>query len=60
MEITMKKITTALRNLFRTGSLDGMTSVERYLANSTDLVDLERRQRELMQPKTNHNLKGWV
>lgn len=56
----MKKITTALRNLFRTGSLDGMTSVERYLANSTDLVDLERRQRELMQPKTNHNLKGWV
>lgn len=60
MEITMKKIITALRNLLRTGSFDGMTSVERYLANSTDLVDLERRQRELMQPKTNHNLKGWV
>lgn len=56
----MKKIITALRNLLRTGSFDGMTSVERYLANSTDLVDLERRQRELMQPKTNHNLKGWV
>ena len=56
----MKKIITALRNLLRTGSFDGMTSVERYLAQSHDLVDLERRQRELMQPKTNHNLKGWV
>lgn len=60
MEITMKKIKTALKNLIRTGSFDGMTPMERYLANSTDLVDLERRQRELMKPKTNHNLKGWV
>ena len=56
----MKKFMTALKNIIRTGSRDGMTDVERYLANSTDLVDLERRQRELMQPKTNHNLKGWV
>jgi len=60
MEITMKKFMTALRNIIRTGSRDGMTDVERYLANSTDLVDLERRQRELMKPRTNHNLKGWV
>ncbi len=27
-----------------------------WLAKSTDLVDLERRQKVL----TNHNLKGWV
>ena len=56
----MKKFITALRNIVRTGSSDGMTDVERYLAKSTDLVDLERRQRELMKPRTNHNRKGWV
>lgn len=56
----MKKFMTALKNIIRTGSSDGMTPMERYLANSTDLVDLERRQRELMKPRTNHNLKGWV
>ena len=56
----MKNIKTAIKNFFRTGSSDGMTPVERYLSQSTDLVDLERRQRELMRPKTNQNLKGWV
>ena len=30
--------------------------VEEWLANSTDLVDLERRQKILLNP----NLKGWV
>ena len=46
-------------NLFKTE-----TSFERqrklreaYLAESTDLVDLERRQRNLDR---NENLKGWV
>lgn len=60
MEITMKKLSKFIRNLLKTGSLDGMTPVERYLSQSTDLVDLERRQRELMRPKTNLNVKGWV
>lgn len=56
----MKKLSKFIRNLLKTGSLDGMTPVERYLSQSTDLVDLERRQRELMRPKTNLNVKGWV
>lgn len=54
------KLITKIRNLLRTGSFDGMTAHERYLANSHDLVDLERRQRELMRPRPNDNLKGWV
>lgn len=39
---------------------------ERYLANSCDLVELERRQKELQrgdapwQVIENKNLKGWV
>ena len=56
MEIKMKKLFKAIRNLLKTGSLDGMTPTERYLAASTDLVELERRQRSII----NGNLKGWV
>lgn len=39
---------------------------EQWLANSTDLVDLERRQKMLMrgqapfQVQANQNLSGWV
>lgn len=60
------KLIQLIRNLLRTGSFDGMTPVERYLANSTDLVDLENRQKALTRGKApfqvtaNHNLKGWV
>lgn len=60
MEIKMKKLLKFIRNLLETGSLDGMTPAERYLSQSTDFADLERRQRELTRPKTNLNSKGWV
>lgn len=33
--------------------------IEEYLSQSTDLVDLERRQRQLTYG-INPNLKGWV
>ena len=34
--------------------------IETYLANSTDLVDLERRQKALVYGTVNPNLKGWI
>lgn len=40
--------------------------IDDWLADSTDLVDLERRQRMIengqapWQLKANHNLKGWI
>ena len=36
-----------LMRLFRADMSYQQRQIERYLANSTDLVDLERRQREL-------------
>lgn len=33
--------------------------IEEYLSQSTDLVDLERRQKQL-QWTSNPNLKGWI
>ena len=33
---------------------------EQYLAQSVDLVDLERRQKVLQNKHTNPNLSGWV
>jgi len=36
-----------LMRLFRSDMSYQQRQIERYLANSTDLVDLERRQREL-------------
>mgnify|MGYP003115650401 CR=1 FL=1 len=33
--------------------------IEEYLSKSTDLVDLERRQKQLKW-STNPNLRGWV
>ena len=33
---------------------------ERYLSQATDLVDLERRQKQLLHGNVNPNLKGWI
>ena len=62
----MKLLNKLLKALFteRTGVLT--TQEEKWLAQSTDLVDLERRQRMLQRGQapwhlqTNNNLKGWV
>lgn len=62
----MKLLNKLLKALFteRTGVLT--TQEETWLAQSTDLVDLERRQRMLQRGQapwhlqTNNNLKGWV
>ena len=35
-----------------------MTDVEAYLAKSTDLVDLERRQKELQ--RSSYKIKYWI
>lgn len=49
--------------MIRTTSL---TKEEKYLANSCDLVELERRQKEMQQGSApwqavaNKNLRGWV
>ena len=34
--------------------------IERYLANSVDLVDLEQRQKAILYGNVNPNLRGWV
>ena len=34
--------------------------IETYLANSTDLADLENRQKQLVYGTVNPNLKGWI
>ncbi len=36
------------------------TPQEYYLSQATDLVDLERRQKELVYGHVNPNLKGWI
>ena len=63
----MKLLNKLLKALFtehNTGVLT--TQEEKWLAQSTDLVDLERRQRMLQRGQapwhlhTNGNLKGWV
>jgi len=63
----MKLLNKLLKALFteqRTGVLT--TQEEKWLAQSTDLVDLERRQRMLQRGQApwavqvNNNLKGWV
>lgn len=47
----------AFLNIFKT---DGLSPEERWLAQSTDLVDLERRQRQLIY-KTHRGLfDKWV
>ena len=50
-----------LKRLFN--KLKPKTEQERiteYLAKSTDLVDLERRQKKLIYGNMNPNLRGWV
>lgn len=56
-------------NLFKSqsgNSYRDQKQIENYLANSYDLVDLERRQRQISrgeapwQVQANVNLKGWT
>lgn len=55
----MATIVNFIRNLFKTETAYERIRRERdeYLAESTDLVDLERRMRQLDR---NENLRGWV
>lgn len=45
-----------IKSLFESAETKRRKAEYEYLSQSTDLVDLERRQRQLM----NSNLKGWV
>lgn len=55
-----------IKKLIKMAKLSTLSREERYLANSCDLVELERRQRLIQrgqapwQPATNKNLRGWV
>lgn len=55
-----------LKNLLKKLKRTTLSKEEKYLANSCDHVELERRQRELQKGEapwqivTNKNLKGWV
>ena len=46
-----------LKKLFKFG-WERQDPVERYLANSVDLVDLEQRQKAIVYGNVNPNLKG--
>ena len=48
-----------LKKLFKFG-WERQDPVERYLANSVDLVDLEQRQKAILYGNVNPNLKGWI
>jgi len=47
------------RKLFKFG-WERQNPVEKYLANSVDLVDLEQRQKAILYGNVNPNLKGWI
>lgn len=55
-----------IKKLIKLARLSTLTKEEKYLASSCDLVELERRQRELQrgsapwQAVANKNLRGWV
>ena len=55
-----------LKNLLKKLKRTTLSKEEKYLANSCDHVELERRQKELQKGEapwhivTNKNLKGWV
>ncbi len=55
-----------IKRLIKMARMSTLSREEKYLASSTDLVELERRQRLIQrgqapwQPVTNKNLKGWV
>ena len=48
-----------LKKLFKVG-WEHQSPQERYLSQATDLVDLERRQKQLLYGNVNPNLKGWI
>ena len=48
-----------LKKLFKFG-WERQNPVEKYLANSVDLVDLEQRQKAILYGNVNPNLKGWI
>ena len=50
----MMKIINAIIKFFKPRSIEELR--DEYLAKSHDLVELERRQRELINP----NLRGWI
>ena len=52
----MKKF---FKKLFKFG-WEHQSPQERYLSQATDLVDLERRQKQLLYGNVNPNLKGWI
>jgi len=63
----MRLLNKLLKALFTERNTGVLTKQEeKWLANSTDLVDLERRQKMLargqapFQVQSNTNLKGWV
>jgi len=47
------------KKLFKFG-WERQSPVEKYLANSVDLVDLEQRQKAILYGNVNPNLKGWI
>ena len=47
------------KKLFKFG-WERQNPVEKYLANSVDLVDLEQRQKAILYGNVNPNLKGWI
>ena len=55
-----------IKRLIKMARMSTLSREEKYLASSTDLVELERRQRLIQngqapwQPVTNKNLRGWV
>ena len=58
----MATIVNFIRNLFKVETpYDRVRKMhEDYLADASDLIDLERRQRELDRMERNPNLKGWI
>jgi len=60
---TVRQRTEIMKNffskLFRFG-WEKHDPIETYLANSTDLADLENRQKQLVYGTVNPNLKGWI
>lgn len=48
------KIIKAILNFFKPRSIEDLR--DEYLAKSKDLVELERRQKQLINP----NLQGWI
>ena len=54
-----KMIKNFFKKLFKFG-WEYQSPHEYYLSQATDLVDLERRQKQLLYGNVNPNLKGWI